>query len=166
MSRLNFLDSLIALQADGLDRLDQIELSIHQLDTDEQHLLAGERPMRRTWLTVGLLNYFAGEAIYTRTKSRKLAAGFIRASFSAYQAAEAFGLCQFLHARFPDDCPADLSAPQMPSQVFGIENKPAVPRRASLPVSIKTTSSKDTQSTEDMASESLNGSTDILDTLT
>lgn len=153
-ARIELLDIYERLQKDPFQALKDAEATIERFEDNDQMLLSG------------LLNFYTAEALIKSTGSAKLAAGFIRASFTAYRLNQAAGLCEMLRDRYPLHCPTTPVTPRGPIDFLGIDAVPPPLRRAS--VSISTVTNSDTPmrvNDENVLEASVTASTDNLDTL-
>lgn len=156
-ARLELLNIYERLEKDPFEALEDAEDTIDRFEDNDQMLLSG------------LLNFYTADALVKRTGSAKLAAGFIRAAFTAYRINQSAGLCEMLRDRFPLHCPTTPVTPRGPTDFLNMDVVPPPPlRRAS--VSISTIANSDSaivsRINEDNVAEMSGSSlTDNLDTL-
>lgn len=155
--RLDFLEGLETLNESGLNGIPLVETILTKFEADSRHYLAG------------LLNSFTGDVILQLTGSLKLATGFLRAAFTAYQDAQWFAAAETLRAKYPGICNDQVSHTQLPSEILGIAPPTIIApelRRASLSAGNVTVASQTSSSNhrEDKAEDS--PSDESLDTLT
>ncbi|KAL1408018.1 hypothetical protein Q8F55_004815 [Vanrija albida] len=151
--RISFLRAVPLLKAERLYTiLDELEGVIQGLEGRNNNVLAG-------WL-----NFWVADEAVGRFGSSKLAEGFIRASFEGFYKHEAWGLCQMLQDRWPNNTP-DMALPRRgPAEAFSTDNiMPPLHRPSLSGVSEAHQSSKPTEDTR--ASEAVMPN-DNLDTLT
>lgn len=152
--RISFLKTVPLLKAEELHTvLETFEAVVQGFDARGNDMLSG-------WL-----NFWMSDEIVRRFNSPKLGEGFIRASFEGYYKHEAWGLCQMVQERWPNNTP-DMTLPRRgPAEAFSTDNiMPPLHRPSLSGVSEAHQSSKPTEDTR--ASETVMTSNDNLDTLT
>ena len=96
---------------------------------------------------LGMLSFFTAKNLQKTTKSNRICAGFLRAAYVSYRAAEAWGPCQMLQDKYPSISSVPPSAPLSPAEVLGFHTSTLqVPLISDRPSS--RTSQFDAQSTE------------------
>ncbi|KLT44142.1 hypothetical protein CC85DRAFT_32503 [Cutaneotrichosporon oleaginosum] len=130
-ARLELLNTYERLSKDPFEALKDAEATIEHFEDNDQMLLSG------------LLNFYTADLLIKRTGSPKLAAGFIRAAFTAYKLYQAAGLCEMLRDRYPLHCPSTPVAPRGPTDFLNADAVPPPLRRESVSVSVSALTNSD-----------------------
>jgi signal transduction histidine kinase len=130
-ARLELLNMYERLMKDPFEALKDAEATIERFEDEDQMLLSG------------MLNFYTAEMLIKRTGSAKLAAGFIRAAFTAYKLYQAAGLCEMLRDRYQVHCPSTPVTPRGPTDFLNIDVVPPPLRRESVSVSVSAMTNSD-----------------------
>lgn len=154
--RLQLLTHLQNVLQDSFPELSAADDFMRELEDQEQYCLSG------------ILNRLIAEILSDKGPA-KLSAGYIIAAFDAFKAAEAYGVCHYLHRQYPHLCDAGPYGTRLLGEEVTamLDSLPTPSNSPTHPVAKRTESGIEVSSINSKREERTESGTDeSLDTLT